>query len=173
MRERAKKPLKNRGFTLIELLVVISIIGFLATASMVAFNNARIKSRDAKRLTDMVQISKALVLYYDANNSYPAAANTQGGDWPAAFKTALAPYLKTVPKDPLLNQGSPGWRFYGFQYCDAGAPNNSCSWMNSPQTGQFCPGKYVLYSYNTEGSLGKNDCGSSASPKVISFGIEK
>lgn len=158
---------------MIELLVVISIIGFLATLALVSLNNARMKARDARRLSDMVQLSKALVLYYDANNSYPAGGNTQGGDWPAAFKTALAPYIKIVPIDPLLNQGTPGWRFYGFQYCDAVTPNNSCYWMNSPQSGQFCPGKYVLYSYNTEGRLGKNDCGSSASLNVISFAIEK
>jgi len=56
---------KNLGFTLIELLVVISIIGFLATASLVAFNSARTKARDTRRKADLTQIRKALDLYYD------------------------------------------------------------------------------------------------------------
>ena len=49
----------NKGFTLIELLVVISIIGFLATFAVYAFNVARVKARDAKRLADMTLIQKA------------------------------------------------------------------------------------------------------------------
>jgi prepilin-type N-terminal cleavage/methylation domain-containing protein len=41
------------GFTLIELLVVISIIGLLATLSVVSFNNAQVRTRDAKRVADI------------------------------------------------------------------------------------------------------------------------
>ncbi len=56
------------GFTLIELLVVISIIGLIATISAVALKNARIKSRDAKRLADMKQLHSAMELCLDANS---------------------------------------------------------------------------------------------------------
>ena len=41
----------KKGFTIIELLVVISIIGLLSTISVVSLNGARIKSRDAKRVS--------------------------------------------------------------------------------------------------------------------------
>ena len=54
---------KQRGFTLIELLVVIAIIGLLSTLAVVALNNARMKSRDAKRVSDVKQIQTALELY--------------------------------------------------------------------------------------------------------------
>ena len=67
--------MKNKkGFTLIELLVVIAIIGLLATLSVVALNNARQKSRDAKRVSDIKQIQTALELYFVDNNGYPTEA---------------------------------------------------------------------------------------------------
>ncbi|OGF31319.1 hypothetical protein A3H09_03530, partial [Candidatus Falkowbacteria bacterium RIFCSPLOWO2_12_FULL_45_13] len=62
---------KQKGFTLIELLVVIAIIGLLSTLAVVALNNARMKSRDAKRVSDIKQIQTALELYYNDANSYP------------------------------------------------------------------------------------------------------
>lgn len=72
---------KAKGFTLIELLVVIAIIGLLSTLAVVALNNARQKSRDAKRVSDVKQISTALELYFADNNGYPTAATaiTLGG----------------------------------------------------------------------------------------------
>jgi type II secretion system protein G len=69
--------MKNKkGFTLIELLVVIAIIGLLATLSVVALNNARQKSRDAKRVSDIKQVQTALELYFVDQNAYPATGAT-------------------------------------------------------------------------------------------------
>ena len=62
---------KNRSFTLVELLVVIAIIGLLASVAVASLNNAMIKSRDAKRIGDIAQITKAIELSYNFNNSYP------------------------------------------------------------------------------------------------------
>ncbi|HNZ51713.1 MAG TPA: prepilin-type cleavage/methylation domain-containing protein, partial [bacterium] len=50
------------AFTLIELLVIIAIIALLSTLSVIALNNARAKARDARRLSDVKQISTALEL---------------------------------------------------------------------------------------------------------------
>ncbi|MEW6610150.1 MAG: prepilin-type N-terminal cleavage/methylation domain-containing protein [Patescibacteria group bacterium] len=67
----------RKGFTLIELLVVIAIIGLLATLAVVALNNARSKSRDSKRVSDIKQIQTALELYYSDQNKY--ATNVPNG----------------------------------------------------------------------------------------------
>lgn len=57
----------NKGFTLIELLVVIAIIGLLSTLAVVSLNNARAKARDAKRVSDIKQISTLIEM--EAANS--------------------------------------------------------------------------------------------------------
>lgn len=65
------KNKKNLGFTLVELLIVIAIIGIISTVATVSLNEARAKARDAKRLSDMAQITKALELYYTEYGEYP------------------------------------------------------------------------------------------------------
>lgn len=65
---------QRKGFTLIELLVVIAIIALLSTLAVVALNNAREKSRDAKRVSDVKQIQTALELYYAEVGEYPTEA---------------------------------------------------------------------------------------------------
>ena len=75
--------MKNqKGFTLIELLVVIAIIGLLSTMAVVSLNSARGKARDAKRVSDVKQLSNLVEM---------AAANTASGGYdvlPAACATA-------------------------------------------------------------------------------------
>ena len=81
----------SRGFTLIELLVVIAIIGILSSIVLASLNTARIKSRDARRVSDLKQLQIALQLYYDANASFPTTT-----------LAVLTPtYIATVPQDPV------------------------------------------------------------------------
>lgn len=91
---------KQRGFTLIELLVVIAIIGLLSTLAVVALNNARLKSRDAKRVSDIKQIQTALELYYNDANAYPASLGIK-------IENAGVTYMSAVPTNPTpSNDGS-------------------------------------------------------------------
>ncbi|MDO8593055.1 MAG: prepilin-type N-terminal cleavage/methylation domain-containing protein [bacterium] len=107
---------KQSGFTLIELLVVIAIIGLLSTLAVVALNNARAKSRDAKRVSDIKQVQTALELYYNDKNGYPAtlAACTTGlgtagcvnlsdsaAGWGGTAGTVV--YMGQVPANPAPN----------------------------------------------------------------------
>lgn len=85
----------KQGFTLIELLVVIAIIGLLSTLSIVALNQARARSRDARRIADIKQIQTALEMYYNDNNAYPAAV-TPGG----IIGSSTNPYMAIVPAAP-------------------------------------------------------------------------
>ncbi|TSC78674.1 MAG: putative General secretion pathway protein GspG [Parcubacteria group bacterium Gr01-1014_33] len=79
------------GFTLIELLVVIAIIGILASVVLASLNNARRKSRDARRISDMKQIQLALELYYDGVGA---------GGYSSLVATLVPTYLPVEPKDP-------------------------------------------------------------------------
>lgn len=105
--------MNKKGFTLIELLVVIAIIGLLSTLAVVALGNARLKSRDAKRMSDLKQLQTALELYYTDNNHYPATpssgqigdpanvclVNTTAG-WTTAANCDATAYMAKVPLDP-------------------------------------------------------------------------
>jgi prepilin-type N-terminal cleavage/methylation domain-containing protein len=102
---------KQAGFSLIELMVVISIVAFISSSIFSAVYQIRIKSRDTKRIADIVQIQKALELYYSSNNQYPphdTEIGCYGFDTSASggFITALtnSNIISKAPKDPL---GSP------------------------------------------------------------------
>jgi type II secretion system protein G len=109
--------INKKGFTLIELLVVIAIIGLLSTLAVVSLNNARAKSRDAKRVADIKQVQTALELYYTENSNYPnciggVGACTVDGNELGVDITKITDnatingaatsvtYMGTVPADP-------------------------------------------------------------------------
>jgi len=87
--------MKKKGFTLIELLVVIAIIGLLATISMVALQQSRARARDARRLSDVKQISTALAMYQNDALTFPATITTGG-----SIATGTNTYMSIVPAPP-------------------------------------------------------------------------
>ena len=74
---------KKAGFTLIELLVVVAIIGILSSVVLSSLNTARMKGRDAKRVSDFKQLMTALELFYNQYGQYPVTcgAPTWDGHW--------------------------------------------------------------------------------------------
>ena len=121
--------MNKKGFTLIELLVVVAIIGVLATVVLGALGDARAKTRDARRLSDVRQIQIALDMYHLDNDRYPSPnssngsweiSNEDGGDFIDLLKDNG--YMSVVPIDPV-NSGSNTYYYYryspGYQGCEA------------------------------------------------------
>lgn len=127
------------GFTLIELLVVIAIISLLASVVLISLNAARIKARDARRIADINQMSKAMELYAADNNGlYPATEDAFSTDGSMAcvgpvvlggptipaqvgcgwcnrwcwLSDVLKPYISKMPKDPLNNPDTGHFYYY-------------------------------------------------------------
>ncbi|HVY67863.1 MAG TPA: type II secretion system protein [Patescibacteria group bacterium] len=133
------------GFTLIELLVVISIIGLLSSVILVSLNGARLKARDARRISDMRQLETALDLYYQNHSVYPTqdpnTPDSSGlicGGWDVssynAFLTALVTdgIVTRAPVDPI-NSNNPngttdcgGYAYRYFHYAGSYYCTNLC-----------------------------------------------
>lgn len=102
----------KKGFTILELMLVVAIIAMLAIFIWVSYSDARAKSRDARRMQDIHEISNALNLYHANNNQFPAMTETiTGAD---NFSQALENdgVMPEVPTDPL-NSGT-----YVYTYTD-------------------------------------------------------
>jgi len=150
---------KQTGFTLIELLVVIAIIGVISTLAVVAFGNARIKSRDAKRMSDLLQISKALDLYYADQTYYPTIV-TPGQALKSPDGAIL--YMAKVPSNPTprTDNGAPDLDY--IYSVDASNTNNKYDLATSIGTpvNDINPGRIAVSGYGGSGgaifSCGQN-----------------
>ena len=107
---------RSSGFTLIELLIAIVIISLLVSVVLVNMNTSRIKSRNAKRMSDLTTIQFALEQYYDdalctGQGCYPLCklagsdvfCNSTETDWTDNIQIKTASYLPNMPKDPTNN----------------------------------------------------------------------
>lgn len=92
----------QKGFTLIELLVVIAIIGILSSVVLASLNTARVKARDARRVSDLKQLQIALEMYFDANSSYPV--QTTYALLTSSNALITPGFMSVMPADPLSAQ---------------------------------------------------------------------
>ncbi|MDO8311017.1 MAG: hypothetical protein Q7T25_03660, partial [Sideroxyarcus sp.] len=93
-------------------------IGILSAIGLNQFSGVREKARDAERKNDLVQISRALLFYFDDFDTYPDNDDDDpgeddyefgnpaidGGVWLAAIKGT---YLSPVPVDPVSSDVMP------------------------------------------------------------------
>lgn len=136
---------QNLGFTLVELLIVIAIIGIISSAAVVNLNQAKAKARDARRLSDITQVRKALEIYNYSEGAYPGAQCTGL----TSLSLCLAwsnnnnwiPGLDPLPRDPLTATVD-GTHYYYLYQVVADNPKNH----------------YLLY-YNLETQVRINECG--------------
>lgn len=129
---------KQKGFTLIELLVVIAIIGILASVVLVSLGGARSKARDARRESDIRQISLAQEMYYDqyvmyASTAITTATGTIGSNY------AIGNYLNPVPTDPGGGTVAGCNNVVGQGYMSSPTTSNAeyCIWACLEETGQY------------------------------------
>ena len=92
MKQSQKNKVKKRFFTLIELLVVIAIIAILAAMLLPALQQARDRARMSNCISNLKEVSSALLLYSDSSKDYlPIPCDTNSGQigqfiyWPARF----------------------------------------------------------------------------------------
>jgi prepilin-type N-terminal cleavage/methylation domain-containing protein len=101
---------RQRGFTLIELLVVIAIIGVLSSVVLTSLNTARAKARDARRVSDLQEIRKAVALCMNDLGALPlteVTVDTDGfreltndSDFVPAWNNRCGAYMKMPIVDP-------------------------------------------------------------------------
>lgn len=100
------------GFTMVELLIVVVIIGILSVIGLNNFISSQLKARDSQRKSDLATLSKALEMYFNDKNQYPADTNGEisdidWGDTNGFVDNTItngAIYLPKMPKDPSLNK---------------------------------------------------------------------
>ena len=96
----------KKAFTLIELLVVIAILAGFVSMLIPNFMNARSKSRDTRRKSDLKQLQKALELY--RQNHAPQVFPTAIPDPPSGFTdssdASSTLYMNNIPADPITTQ---------------------------------------------------------------------
>jgi prepilin-type N-terminal cleavage/methylation domain-containing protein len=136
-----KKPdyFYRSGFTLIELLVVISIISLLASIILVATNSVRSKSRDAKRLADVRQLSTALELYYNDNQTYPSALSS--------LTTGTTIYMAQQPSQPTPGDGTcsnPGNTTTPYTFSGGSATTYNINFCLGAATGGYVAGPHTM-----------------------------
>jgi len=151
-----------QGFTLIELLVVISIIGLLSSVVLASLNTARMKSRDARRQSDLRQLEIALEFHYDSFGSYTLPENmctdtsyggmgscgSAGGtgDWDANSDLrdlVTNGFIPALPLDPtntsVYKYTYEPWNANQGGYTNAGQAYDLCATLEAG--GSFCINK--------------------------------
>lgn len=127
--------MNKKGFTLIELLVVIAIIGLLSGIVMASLSQTRAKARDAKRMSDIQVINKAIELYIYDNRAAPdfMASSLKPDSW-NNLSSSLSPYISSLPLDPINNNSY----FYSYsgpsnmsQECDINHPDGAAPYCQA------------------------------------------
>lgn len=171
------------GFTLIELLVVVAIIGLLANTTFVALANAREGGRDARRHSDIKQIMTALELYYQDNGEYPDSlgATTPNASWSHSgddswdsFAANLAPYISSLPVDPLNNGANwlqAHYSYYGGNASNYGCPHQWYMLVYSTERSNNLPGGVATCSTSTPPPNGIFNYGDSGGYDTVTTGV--
>lgn len=95
-KKKKRLPAGRQGFTLAELLIVIVILAVIVILTLINWRRQIDRANDSHRKADLAKIKRAFEEYYNDHNCYPPLTilNNCGS-------RDLAPYLPTVPCDPV------------------------------------------------------------------------
>ncbi len=159
----SKRPLFiQRGFTLIELLVVIAIIGILASIVITALNSSRVKSRDAKRISDLRQWQRLISLDpKDGSNNQFVGCTNAGAN------------LASSCTDPASGMFSDPVTAVAATTCGAGSTTGLCNYTVTSRTSfsaapYFNTWQFKIVLETGSGSYGSGDvCVSDATSSAV------
>lgn len=157
------------GFTLVELLVVVAVIGVLAGTVAFVINPAEQikKAHDAQRKNDLAQMARVLEQYYNDFGIYPendvSFQIVDNEDVSHVWGTSWAPYIDTLPEDPVDTQNyiylsdQDGQRYYLYANIERGVndeqicnPTTGLACDNA--TGAFCGDNSLVCNYGISSS---------------------
>jgi type II secretory pathway pseudopilin PulG len=126
------KSTKEKGF--VEFMVpVLAALGFAASVVLLSLNSARAKSRDAKRVADIRQLSSAIELY---KNDKAAVPNKLSDLTPV--------YIGMVPTAPFPADGNCTLEENTYTYTKSSSINYEITFCLGGVTGGYSPGKHIL-----------------------------
>jgi prepilin-type N-terminal cleavage/methylation domain-containing protein len=95
--------MRKRGFTLVELLVVIAIIAILAAILFPVFARAKRSAQQAKCISNLAQIGKAISLYMDvSDDKWPFGVDPADKYTPQIW-ASFPEFQRLIPSIPLMH----------------------------------------------------------------------
>lgn len=140
---------KETGFTLIEILIVIGIMGLLATIIAVSLLSSREKGKDAKRVTEVKQMTTALEMYMTTVGSYPISGTAS-----TSIPGLVPNYLSKIPVSPDPPGTGCSDAENDYMYRSVDGSSYSISFCIGGTVGTYTPG---LYAITADGMKGKYD----------------
>ncbi|MEK7168453.1 MAG: type II secretion system protein [Patescibacteria group bacterium] len=141
-------PYTACGFTLVELLIVMSLIGVLATISIVSFRTATMKGRDTQRKSDIKQYQTSLEMYANLTSGlFPTSSNVRAS-------TTLCGYLNNQLEPDISCSEDPKYvqdNTFVYRYISNGAGGGGASATNYVLWGKlesYSPIKYWIVCSN-------------------------
>lgn len=167
---------RQRGFSLIEILVAVTIIAILTAIATSGFTKQQQLARDAKRISDVMNIGIALEGYRTAHGSYPPPVNN--GFAVANSGTAVGELLvnegllNVAPKDPKP-AGSTQAFLNGKTICDGYYYSKDYNFSQFAASGTLYQGKPIGNPNLNDAATGQANANYGHTLWGISFGTER
>ena len=106
------------GFNILQGLILITISLILAVVVLAAYSSAKRTARDAERVSDVLQLQKALKYYYEEFGYYPQASNKVAVGVDNAFSRFVSPW--PAPPKPADGLCTDQHNVYAYEQLNGG-----------------------------------------------------